>query len=219
MGMDVTIYFDIDGTLVHRDEHDDDIAGAAEAFDLSIDEAAISLYKDLVDQYFQRNASDPYRQGIERWVEHYGFDVDPRAFTEELKRIQIEDTQTHDGLHEALNRLDDRATLGVLTNGAGDMQRGKLDRHGLAQFFETTLISGEIDSMKPHNDFFEAARERLPADRHVYVGDRIGTDIVSARENDFLAVLVGDSSPLADLAVASVSGLPVETLFESGDPD
>jgi FMN phosphatase YigB (HAD superfamily) len=63
--MDVTIYFDIDGTLVHCDDHDD-VTGAAESFGLAIDDEAISLYESLVDQYFQRNATDPYRQGIER---------------------------------------------------------------------------------------------------------------------------------------------------------
>lgn len=48
--MDVTIYFDIDGTLVHRDEHADDVTGAAEAFDLAVesvtelpDEASLGL--------------------------------------------------------------------------------------------------------------------------------------------------------------------------------
>lgn len=196
--MDATTYFDVDGTLLHRDERDDDITGAAAAFDLAIDEAAIPLYKALVDQYFRRNASDPYCQGIERWVERYGFDVDPEAFAEELKRTQIEDTRAHDGLRDALDRLADRATLGVLTNGAGDMQRGKFDRHDLSHLFETALISGEADPMKPRDGFFEAARERLPADRHVYVGDR---------------------SPLADLAVESMSQLPAATLFESADSD
>jgi FMN phosphatase YigB (HAD superfamily) len=109
--MDATTYFDVDGTLLHHDERDD-ITGAAAAFDLAIDEAAISLYKALVDQYFRRNASDPYCQGIERWVERYGFDVDPEAFAKELNRIQIEDTRAHDGLRDALDRLADRGPSG-----------------------------------------------------------------------------------------------------------
>ena len=99
------------------------------------------------------------------------------------------------------------------------MQRGKLDRHDLSHLFETALISGGAGSVKPRDGFFGAARERLPADRHVYVGDRVGTDTVPARENGFLAVLVGDRSPLADLAVESMSQLPAATLFESVDSD
>ena len=161
--MDATTYFDVDGTLLHRDERDDDITGAAAAFDLAIDEAAIPLYKALVDQYFRRNASDPYCQGIERWVERYGFDVDPEAFAEELKRTQIEDTRAHDGLRDALDRLADRATLGVLTNGAGDMQRGKLDRHDLSHLFETALIWGaRLDETAR---WFLRGRQRAPAGR------------------------------------------------------
>lgn len=211
--MDVTIYFDIDGTLVHCDDHDD-VTGAAESFGLAIDDEAISLYESLVDQYFQRNATDPYRQGIERWVEHYGFDADPAAFTEELKRIQIEDTDTDGGLVETLDALADRATFGVLTNGASDMQRTKLDRHGLTDRFEDVLISGETDSMKPRDGFFEAAKERLPADRHVYVGDRIGTDVVPACENGFRGVLVGDLTPLADRSIESVAELSDRATIE-----
>jgi predicted HAD superfamily phosphohydrolase YqeG len=73
--------------------------------------------------------------------------------------------------------------------------------------------------MKPRDGFFVAAKRDLPADRHVYVGDRIGTDIVPANENDLLTVLVGDRSPLADLSVESVSRLPAATLFERLDRD
>lgn len=167
---------------------------------------------DVIDVFV--NATEPYQRGIERWVEHYGHDVDPEAFTEEPKRLQISDTETDDGLREALETLADRATFGGLTNGAGDMQRAKLDRHDLTGSFDEVLISGETDSMKPRDGFFERARESLPVDRYVYVGDRIGTDVVPARENDLVGVLVGDSTPLADLSVESVPGLPDESSFE-----
>ena len=135
MDHDLAIYFDIDGTLVWRETHDDDITGAAREFALEIDDDAIGTYNDLTNQYFQRNTAAPYERGIERWCEHYGFDVDPAAFTEAVKRIQIEDTRKVDGTEAALDALADGATLGVLTNGAGDMQRGKLDRHDLDDYF------------------------------------------------------------------------------------
>jgi FMN phosphatase YigB (HAD superfamily) len=94
------------------------------------------------------------------------------------------------------------------------MQRAKLDRHGLTDRFEDVLTSGETDSMKPRDGFFEAAKERLPADRHVYVGDRIGTDVVPACENGFRGVLVGDPTPLADRSIESVAELSDRATIE-----
>ena len=55
MDRDLTISFDIDGTLVWCETQDDDITGAAREFDLEIDDEAIGTYNDLMNQYFQCN--------------------------------------------------------------------------------------------------------------------------------------------------------------------
>lgn len=210
--MNAAVYFDIDETLVWRTSHEEDITNTAAAFGLDIDEDAIDCYGALTAQYFQRNATDPYRQSIEQWCEHYGFDIDPAAFAEEMKRRQVHETHIDEGVAAALDSLAEVATLGVLTNGASDLQRAKLDHHDLDGYFDPVIISGETDLMKPLDGFFDLATEALPVNDYVYVGDRLATDIVPARENGFVGVLVGDTSPLADHAVESVAELTGDDL-------
>ncbi|UYB41711.1 HAD family hydrolase [Streptomyces sp. Je 1-4] len=71
-------------------------------------------------------------------------------------------------------------STGIATNGAGDIQRAKLDATGLTLLFDGVCISGEIGVRKPAYGHFEAAAEmcdtRLSADGWM-VGDTPGTDI------------------------------------------
>ncbi|MFG3145318.1 HAD family hydrolase [Streptomyces sp. NPDC048243] len=48
-------------------------------------------------------------------------------------------------------------TLGMATNGAGDIQRAKLAATGLAPLFDGICVSGEAGVRKPERGLFEAA--------------------------------------------------------------
>lgn len=65
------------------------------------------------------------------------------------------------GLPDALSQM--RAigwTLGVVTNGAADIQRAKLESAGLADLFDGVCASGEVGVRKPALAVFQAAAER-----------------------------------------------------------
>ncbi len=84
--------------------------------------------------------------------------------------------------------LSELATRGhrmwVLTNGFEEVQRIKLARCGLSQFFEAMYTSEQLGAKKPHAQaFFGAAQlAGLEADEGiVMIGDSYGSDIIGAQ--------------------------------------
>ncbi|WP_235485857.1 HAD family hydrolase [Streptomyces roseoverticillatus] len=72
--------------------------------------------------------------------------------------------------------------LVVVTNGAADIQRAKLERTGLLGSFDALCISGEIGVRKPSKEIFEEAGRRcgLPLAGWM-VGDNPITDVGGGR--------------------------------------
>jgi putative hydrolase of the HAD superfamily len=84
-------------------------------------------------------------------------------------------------LFDALDAL--RLPVALITNGAADSQRDKLQALGIEDRFDALIISGEIGRAKPDPAVFEIAFERLgvPAARAWHVGDNLSTDVAGAR--------------------------------------
>lgn len=84
------------------------------------------------------------------------------------------------GTTEVLDRLAARATLGLVTNGIGDVQRARISRLGLDRWFSAYVISGEVGVSKPDPAIFDLAFDALGGpDRSsaVMVGDNLASDI------------------------------------------
>ncbi|WP_231186522.1 HAD family hydrolase [Haladaptatus sp. DYF46] len=212
----VAVYFDIDGTLLEKRRDEDEIVETATAFDIDISDEAVHDFDGLVEQYFRRNISDGYREAVETFTDHLGIDVDTDAFTRDLERRKVENTRLVDGAEDVLNAFADVAVVGIITNGAGDVQREKLARHGIADYFEHVLVSGELDTMKPKDEMFTRAKREQSADEYVYVADRLGDDLVPASQNGFVTVWISDgSSEVADITVPSVADLSMKPVDDA----
>lgn len=89
------------------------------------------------------------------------------------------------GALEALQVFKDRGLrLALLTNGASDTQRKKINRFGLARFFDHIIIEGEFGTGKPDERVFRSALEILcvkPGESWM-VGDDLGRDIAGAQK-------------------------------------
>ncbi|MFK7980182.1 MAG: YjjG family noncanonical pyrimidine nucleotidase, partial [Saprospiraceae bacterium] len=71
--------------------------------------------------------------------------------------------------------------LGIITNGLKQVQRPKLVKSGLADYFEVIVVSDEIGISKPQPAIFEHAFEKMnfPAkDRVLMIGDSLNSDIL-----------------------------------------
>jgi putative hydrolase of the HAD superfamily len=87
------------------------------------------------------------------------------------------------GALEALAELRRRGhRLGLLTNGGAALQRAKIERHGIARFFDAVRVEGEVGIGKPLAAAFAGALAALGAEDvpAAMIGDDFDADIVGA---------------------------------------
>lgn len=84
---------------------------------------------------------------------------------------------------EALARLKGCFKIGLLTNGAPDLQREKIAASGLAPVFDAIAVSGEHGIGKPRPEIFHILLDSLGvhADASVMVGNSLARDIAGAK--------------------------------------
>jgi HAD superfamily hydrolase (TIGR01509 family) len=72
--------------------------------------------------------------------------------------------------------------LAVISNGDSDQQRRKLEQTGIAPYFSSVVISGDLGVSKPHPDIFRQSLQALGLlpQEAVYVGDRLEVDALGA---------------------------------------
>lgn len=82
---------------------------------------------------------------------------------------------------DAFRRAD--VTLGLITNGGTEMQRDKIERFALADYFAYIGVEGEVGVGKPHAEAYERALRSLgaqPSDAWM-VGDNLEWDVAGAQ--------------------------------------
>lgn len=92
--------------------------------------------------------------------------------------------ELYPGAEQLLAELAARASLGLVTNGLSEVQRSRLSRLGVADYFDVIVISSEVGVTKPRPDIFEIAFEQLgnpPRESAVMVGDSLTSDIAGGR--------------------------------------
>jgi putative hydrolase of the HAD superfamily len=108
-------------------------------------------------------------------------------------KLREELRRPFDGAVETLVELRTRhLRLGLITNGAAVVQRAKLDRFDLLQFFEYVGIEGERGVGKPDRGAFETALTQLrcTATETWMVGDSLDWDVLPAHELGMVTVWV-----------------------------
>jgi putative hydrolase of the HAD superfamily len=85
--------------------------------------------------------------------------------------------------------------LGLLTNGAGQAQRKKIERFGLTEFFDTILVEGEVGFGKPDLRIYELALSQLDVTpRGVWmVGDNLEWDVAAPQKLGLVGIWVDRS--------------------------
>lgn len=84
------------------------------------------------------------------------------------------------GARAVLEQLRATTSLALVTNGFGEVQRSRIARLGLDQYFDAVAISAEIGFAKPDARIFDFVFESLGApsrDAAVMVGDNLLADI------------------------------------------
>jgi putative hydrolase of the HAD superfamily len=117
---------------------------------------------------------------------------------------------------EVLTRLSSRYALGLLTNGAPDLQREKIVASGTESLFNQIVISGVYGIGKPHREIFLHLTDRLgvsPAEAAM-VGNSLERDICGARNSGIISIWLKvtgseEHSPVdPDFTISGLSELP-----------
>jgi putative hydrolase of the HAD superfamily len=135
---------------------------------------------------------------------------------EDFKRIRNTKHVLFEETIEILNQLKNRYQLGLITNGAPDIQWKKINGGRLASIFETIIISGEHGFAKPDSRLFEIALKRLNTVKEstVMIGDSLEKDIQGAHDFGLKTIWVNrkgitDEFTTSDYEVSDLSQLIV----------
>ena len=180
------VLFDLDDTLVRYVRSPGEVLRASyERLDLDplfpVD-AYYDRYTEFAEQY---DAMDDLRsECFATLAEERGYDPDlgrevATTFAEERDQSNVE---LCPGAEAALDGLAGEYRLAVITNGAPDAQRAKMDAVDLDRWIETQVIAGHDVPPKPDAEPFEIVLDSLDAtpERAVKVGDSLETDIAGA---------------------------------------
>lgn len=122
------------------------------------------------------------------------------------------------GAEEVLHKLQRGGVrIGLLTNGAPDLQREKIEASGLGMFFDAAVVSGEFGKGKPSAEIFHHLLGLLgvaPGEA-LMVGNSLSRDIVGGKRAGMHTCwleLEGEDEPVGlvepDFTISSLGELP-----------
>lgn len=148
---------------------------------------------DCVDEFMVSLAEESHKQYIGET--HRLFDDVEGVFTS-LKKAHI--------------------PIALITNGASDTQREKLQALNIAHWFDAIIISGEIGVAKPDTPIFTLALDQLATtpEGAWHIGDNLKTDVAGAKAAGISAIWLNryqrrreENDPEPNMEISSLSEL------------
>ncbi|WP_080791931.1 HAD family hydrolase [Corynebacterium pacaense] len=180
------ILFDLDGTLI---DHDSAARAAVLSWSEEIGvEADVERWIEL-DKWgfarFERGETTIPGQRRDRIRAYTGQKLDDaacdRIFSGYLRAYEA-NWRAFGDAHRALKRaVITGRPVGILTNGAEELQRRKLLRTGLDLPGVTLLAATTLDSAKPRPEMYERALATLDATTATIIGDDWSNDVATPR--------------------------------------
>ncbi|MEV7711205.1 HAD family hydrolase [Streptomyces sp. NPDC088270] len=166
-------FFDLDGTLADRQAaFSDAVTGLCQAQGLPFG-AEQWLRAELVDR---ANAAD-----FARLRKAFDLEVPAAQLWQEYVSLMAAAVTCRPEVLEGLARLRAAAwTIGIITNGASDIQRAKLAATGIVDLVDGVAVSGDLEIRKPDRRLFELGATRCDvslADGGWMIGDNPAGDI------------------------------------------
>ncbi len=191
-------------------------------------EIGITSWEGLWGQF---EGDDQNLRVLREWAPHYRLDswkvsLEKCGIFNDNLAIQLADTfrrnrRKHHVLYDdavfCLDELSGSIPLALLTNGAPDLQREKIDVTGIAKYFSETVISGEVGYGKPDRRIYQLILSQLGVEPDFtwYIGDSLERDILGAKAIGMKAAWVNrygvsrDESIVPDLEVPNLRQLVI----------
>jgi putative hydrolase of the HAD superfamily len=231
------ILFDLDETLISFGKRPLLLAEVAEEFAAALAPIAPLEVADLLEAHFRDFWSDPERHKAWRFTLGAArrklvgdvFDaLRPRApgltpemataFADRFHAYREEQARFFPGALEAVDALKRRGVkLALVTNGAADVQRAKIERFDLSHRFEHIQIEGEAGFGKPEEQAYRHAMAALGVEAHEtwMVGDNLEWEVAAPQRlgihaiwHDHLGVGLPKDSPIKpDRIILSIGEL------------
>ncbi|MEZ5226106.1 MAG: YjjG family noncanonical pyrimidine nucleotidase [Acidimicrobiales bacterium] len=181
-----TLLFDFDHTLFDSD------ASEAGAFAATLASHGIDDPLAYFEEYRRINRAlwhgveqgrRPDEVGVLRFEQlatSVGFDVDPTVMAATYLGELGANGDLFPDARKVLEHLCERATLAIVTNAISSVQRARLDRLDLDDYFATIVISSEVGVSKPDPAIFDIAFDRLGrphTDATLMIGDSLSSDM------------------------------------------
>jgi putative hydrolase of the HAD superfamily len=229
------VFLDLDATIL--DEKYIEIASVAACVELAgrhpdIDPRALALanyetwlsyWPEIEDDWILGDlvTSDLRHEVWRRTLEQLGR-VEPELVDEVSEihhRHELDNYLVFDDVVPLLDALQANGVkVAVLTNGATDTQREKLNALELTGRFDAIIVSGEHGAAKPDRTIFERALEAVGvrADRAAHIGDSLKADVAGAVATGVTAVWLNrtDAARQTDHAVPDLEVSSLAELIE-----
>lgn len=182
-----TLLFDLDHTLLDSDASE--IAAYAHTM------ATIGLPDpdDHFERYLRINhamwaavergeiqPSEVRHRRFQQFVDEIGITADPFAMADAFVWGLGAHGDLYEGARDVLDRLAGSARMAMVTNGLSEVQRARIERLDLAEYFDVVVISSEVGATKPRPRIFDITFEQLGSpDKHgtLMIGDSLTSDI------------------------------------------
>lgn len=182
-----TFLFDLDHTLFDSDTSEAAAfmqtmvaAGVAEPSRYASTYQRINLELWAAVERGEITPQDVRTRRFERLVAEEDLDADPAEMADTFVVGLAANGDLYDGAREVIECLSQQTSLAMVTNGLSEVQRARVERIGIAQYFDTIVISAEVGVSKPGREIFDIAFAELdfPAkDTAVMIGDNLTSDI------------------------------------------
>lgn len=182
-----TFFLDLDHTLFDSDTSETTaFVRAMEAAGINRPEQHFSAYRKINVELWtavERGEISPHgvrTRRFERLVAEQRLDADPEHLANDFVAGLGAHGALYDGALEVIDRLSSQASLALVTNGLGEVQRARVERLGIGDFFDAIVISAEVGAAKPGTEIFDLVFEALDAPRKestLMVGDSLSSDM------------------------------------------
>jgi len=204
------VLFDLDGTLLDRDEtFRRFLYSQATRFSHLVSASQVDAYVQQA-MAIDRHGCELRRAVFDQLASRLGFDTAAGAeLHKDFEDRFPEECVPFPGAAAVVDNLIDQGLMtGLITNGWEGVQRRKVAKLPFLSRFEVALVSGEEGVRKPDPEIFQRALERLELKPReaVFVGDNPETDIAGCRTVGMWAVWKETAYMVAPTEVDGVIG-------------
>lgn len=218
------VFIDLDNTILDFYAAEDEVlAPALAAHGIAPSRETLAMYQRInVAQWqlLEKGEVSVDDVGVRRFAllaEALHCQVDAKALSETYESMLMDTCHFMPGAQDLLSTLQQQYHLHLVTNGMASVQYGRIERAGIASYFEHLFVSSDLGAVKPSQAFFDACFAQIEGfdrDHAVILGDGLGADICGGLQAGLRTIwynaqqVINDSPWQPDIEVRHLADVP-----------